>query len=158
MTTGALRRGIAAAGIAVLLAAVRLGPAYATTARNPHRRQRSRGVVKSANGPEAGVWVIAETSDLPTRFAKIVVTDDQGRYLMPDLPKASYSVWCAVTGWSIRPKSSHAGKRLDLSAVVAPSAAAAAEYTRRSTGTAAEDTGESEFPGTGIDGNGIDPA
>ena len=50
------------------------------------------GVVSGANGPEAGVWVIAETKDLPTQFAKIVVTDDRGRYLMPDLPKAKYSV------------------------------------------------------------------
>ncbi len=48
------------------------------------------GVVTSASGPEAGVWVIAETSQLPTKFAKIVVTDDSGRYLIPDLPKANY--------------------------------------------------------------------
>ena len=48
------------------------------------------GVVTSAKGPEAGVWVIAETTDLPTKFVKIVVTDDQGRYLVPDLPKANY--------------------------------------------------------------------
>ena len=33
------------------------------------------GVVTSANGPEAGVWVIAETTDLPTRYIKEVVTD-----------------------------------------------------------------------------------
>ena len=39
------------------------------------------GVVSGPNGPEAGVWVIAETTDLPTKFAKIVVTDDQGRYV-----------------------------------------------------------------------------
>ena len=51
------------------------------------------GIVTSDKGPEAGVWVIAETTDLPTRFAKIVVTDDRGRYLLPDLPKANYSVW-----------------------------------------------------------------
>ena len=57
------------------------------------------GVVTSANGPEAGVWVIAETTDLPTKFAKIVVTDDRGRYLMPDLPKANYSVW--VRGYGL---------------------------------------------------------
>jgi hypothetical protein len=58
------------------------------------------GVVTSPKGPEAGVWVIAETTDLPTKYVKIVVTDDQGRYLMPDLPaKASYTVW-AATGWS----------------------------------------------------------
>lgn len=50
------------------------------------------GVVTGANGPEPGVWVIAETNDLPTKYAKIVVTDDQGRYLLPDLPKANYTV------------------------------------------------------------------
>src|SRR6266436_9210945 len=57
------------------------------------------GVVTSAKGPEAGVWVIAETMDLPTRFIKIVVTDDRGRYLVPDLPKANYSVW--VRGYGL---------------------------------------------------------
>jgi hypothetical protein len=51
------------------------------------------GVVTSPNGPEAGVWVIAETTDLPTKFAKMVVTDDLGRYVIPDLPRATYSVW-----------------------------------------------------------------
>src|SRR5712691_8371320 len=51
------------------------------------------GVVTGASGPEAGVWVIAETTDLPTRYAKMVVTDDQGRYVVPDLPKAKYKVW-----------------------------------------------------------------
>ena len=62
------------------------------------------GVVKSANGPEGGVWVIAETTDLPTRFAKIVVTDDRGRYLIPDLPKATYSVWVRGYGLVDSPK------------------------------------------------------
>src|SRR2546421_7530461 len=47
------------------------------------------GVVTGPSGPEAGVWVIAETSELATKFVKIVVTDDQGRYLLPDLPKAT---------------------------------------------------------------------
>src|SRR5690606_1422885 len=51
------------------------------------------GVVMSRNGPEAGVWVIAETSGRDTRFARIVVTDDQGRFVVPDLPDADYSVW-----------------------------------------------------------------
>src|SRR5690606_17385170 len=50
------------------------------------------GIVTSENGPEAGVWVIAETTGLPTRYGKIVVTDERGRYLMPDLPKAEYQV------------------------------------------------------------------
>ena len=53
------------------------------------------GTVTGPNGPEAGVWVIAETYDLPTRFAKIVVTDDSGRYLLPDLPTANYNRACA---------------------------------------------------------------
>ena len=46
------------------------------------------GVVTSPDGPEAGVWVIAETDDFDTFYAKIVVTDDQGRYVVPDLPDA----------------------------------------------------------------------
>src|ERR1700748_2202171 len=56
------------------------------------------GVVTSPNGPEAGVWVIAETTELPTKFVRIVVTDDQGRYLIPDLPAANYSVWARGYG------------------------------------------------------------
>jgi hypothetical protein len=47
------------------------------------------GVVQGAQGPEAGVWVIAETKDLPTNFIKIVVTDDQGRFMLPELPAAN---------------------------------------------------------------------
>jgi hypothetical protein len=62
------------------------------------------GVVTGANGPEAGVWVIAETTDLPTRYAKMVVTDDQGRYLVPDLPKAKYKVWVRGYGLVDSPK------------------------------------------------------
>jgi hypothetical protein len=86
------------------------------------------GVVTSANGPEAGVWVIAETSELPTRYAKIVVTDDAGRYLVPDLPAATYKVW--VRGYGLAdstPVQSTPGKVADLSAVVAADAATAAK-------------------------------
>jgi hypothetical protein len=87
------------------------------------------GVVNSAKGPEAGVWVIAETVDLPTKFAKIVVTDERGRYLMPDLPRASYNVWVRGYGLVDSPKlRTEPGKLLNLTAVTAPSAAAAAEY------------------------------
>ena len=57
------------------------------------------GVVTSPDGPEAGVWVIAETTDLPTPFNKIVVTDDEGRYVLPDLPSATYDVW--VRGYGL---------------------------------------------------------
>ena len=44
------------------------------------------GVVNGPKGPEAGVWVIAETRDLPVRYIKTVVTDDRGRFVVPDLP------------------------------------------------------------------------
>src|SRR5437879_13830834 len=87
------------------------------------------GVVTSAKGPEAGVWVIAETTDLPTRFAKIVVTDDQGRYVLPDLPKANYNIWVRGYGLVDSPKVKAApGKILNLAAVIAPNEALAAEY------------------------------
>ena len=56
------------------------------------------GLVTSAQGPEAGVWVTAETNDLPTRFIRTVVTDDQGRYLLPDLPEAN-SPWVSHRLW-----------------------------------------------------------
>src|SRR5437867_10590777 len=57
------------------------------------------GTVRSSAGPEAGVWVIADTKDLPTNFIKIVVTDDQGRFVLPELPAANYSVW--VRGYGL---------------------------------------------------------
>jgi hypothetical protein len=60
------------------------------------------GVVAGPNGPEADVWVIAETGDLPTNFVRIVVTDDEGRFLVPDLPAADYDVWVGATASSIR--------------------------------------------------------
>ena len=87
------------------------------------------GVVTGASGPEAGVWVIAETTDLPTRYAKMVVTDDQGRYVVPDLPKAKYKVWVRGYGLVDSPKvDGEPGKQLDLKAVAAPNEAEAAKY------------------------------
>src|SRR5215470_1099012 len=87
------------------------------------------GVVTGANGPEAGVWVIAETSDLPTRFAKMVVTDNQGRYVVPDLPKGKYKLWVRGYGLIDSPKvDGEPGKELNLTAVPAPNEAAAAQY------------------------------
>jgi len=77
------------------------------------------GVVTSSKGPEAGVWVIAETTELPTKFVKIVVTDDQGRYLVPELPKAIYSVWVRGYGLVDSPKvKATPGQTLNLKAVV----------------------------------------
>src|SRR5580693_4392529 len=86
------------------------------------------GTVTSAHGAEAGVWVIAETHDFQTRFAKIVVTDEAGRYLIPELPRAKYSVW--VRGYGLSDSvavDATPGQHLDLAAVVAPDAAAAAK-------------------------------
>jgi hypothetical protein len=88
------------------------------------------GVVRGARGPEAGVWVIAETSELPTKFAKIVVTDDQGRYVIPDLPaNVDYEVWVRGYGLVDSPKlRAKPGQQVNLTAVPAPDDAAAAHY------------------------------
>jgi hypothetical protein len=87
------------------------------------------GVVTGPHGPEAGVWVIAETRELPTRYAKTVVTDDQGRYVVPDLPKAKYQVWVRGYGLIDSAKTDAVpGEHVNISAVPAPNEAAAAEY------------------------------
>jgi hypothetical protein len=115
------------------------------------------GVVSGPNGPEAGVWVIAETTDLDTKFAKMVVTDDRGRYVMPDLPKATYSLWVRGYGLVDSPKLQSApGKLVNLTAVPAPSAAAAAEYYPGMYWySMLKIPDKSQFPGTGEQGNGI---
>src|SRR2546423_3022749 len=87
------------------------------------------GVVTSSKGPEAGVWVIAETKDTPTRLIKTVVTDDRGRYVVPDLPKATFDVWVRGYGLVDSPKvKATPGMHLNLKAVAAPDAKAAAAY------------------------------
>src|SRR5947199_7088083 len=115
------------------------------------------GVVASSKGPEAGVWVIAETSDLPTKFVKIVVTDDDGRYVLPQLPKANYKVW--VRGYGLvdsQPVQAIPGKIVNLTAVVAPNPKAAAEYYPAVYWfSLLRVPDKREFPGTGPKGNGI---
>jgi len=115
------------------------------------------GVVTSTNGPEGGVWVIAETTDLPTKFVKIVVTDDAGRYVVPQLPEANYKVW--VRGYGLvdsPPVQAMPGKLVNLTAVVAPSARAAAEYYPAIYWfSLLRVPDKSDFPGTGPKGNGI---
>ena len=166
-TTKLLYLGIAAAGIAALLAAwpVRLSDLALSEAKGQQSTAAAvridnddiGGVVTSANGPEAGVWVIAETTDLPTKFAKIVVTDDQGRYVIPDLPKANYDVWVRGYGLVDSPKVKTApGKILNLKAVPAPTPAAAAEYYPAIYWySMLKIPAKSEFPGTGPKGNGM---
>jgi len=159
--------GMVAAGIAVLLAAsaVRLSGLALSEAEGQQKTAAAvridnddiGGVVTSANGPEAGVWVIAETTGLPTKFAKIVVTDDQGRYVLPDLPKATYSVWVRGYGLVDSPKVKTApGKIVNLKAVLAPSPATAAEYYPAIYWySMLKIPDKSEFPGTGPKGNGM---
>ena len=115
------------------------------------------GVVSGAKGPEAGVWVIAETRDLPTRYVKIVVTDDQGRFVIPDLPKASYDVWVRGYGLVDSPKAKvQRGKMLDLKSVAAPDRAAAAQYyPAQYWYSMLKVPAANLFPGTGPSGNGM---
>src|SRR4029450_2133396 len=154
--------GTAAVAIAVLLvpAPVGLNAQQSTGAAVRIDNDDIGRVVTSAKGPEAGVWVIAETTDLPTKFAKIVVTDDQGRYVMPDLPKANYSLWVRGYGLVDSPKvQSVPGKILNLTAVPAPNEAVAAQYYPAIYWYAMlKIPAKSEFPGTGPTGNGMPPS
>jgi hypothetical protein len=117
------------------------------------------GTVTGAKGPEAGVWVIAETTDLPTKFARIVVTDDRGRFVIPDLPQARYNVWVRGYGLVDSPKQSTTpGKLLALRASSAPSEREAAQYYPALYWYAMlRIPPKSQFPGTGPSGNGMDP-
>src|SRR5690242_2038969 len=115
------------------------------------------GVVTSSKGPEAGVWVIAETTDLPRKFVRIVVTDDRGRYLVPDLPKANFNVWVRGYGLVDSEKVNCApGKTLNLKAVLAPDKKSAVEYYPALYWfSLLQVPPKSDFPGTGEKGNGI---
>src|SRR5437870_9964823 len=117
------------------------------------------GVVTGPRGPEAGVWVIAETKDTPTRLIKSVVTDDQGRYLVPDLPKGNYDVWVRGYGLIDSPKVKAApGKAVNLTAIPAPDKKAAVKYYPALYWLSLlQVPPKSDFPGTGPQGNGISP-
>jgi hypothetical protein len=114
------------------------------------------GVVTGARGPEAGVWVIAETTSLPTRLIKSVVTDDRGRFVVPDLPSAQYDVWVRGYGLVDSPKTKATpGKIVNLRAVPAPDKKAAAQYYPAQFWLALMQMPPvSDFPGTD-EGNGI---
>jgi hypothetical protein len=117
------------------------------------------GVVRSSSGPEAGVWVIAETTNLDTKFRKIVVTDELGRFVVPDLPKANYKIWVRGYGLVDSPSvTSVPGRRLTLNAVPAASPRAAAEvYPSTYWFSLIHVPPKSDFPGSGPNGNGIAP-
>jgi hypothetical protein len=158
--------GLAAASIGVGLVRLKADTPYAVLTETQTSRETIAidpddiaGIVSSAKGPEAGVWVIAETTDLPTKFVRIVVTDDRGRYLVPDLPKANYRVW--VRGYGLVDSAkvqASPGKLLNLTAVIAPDARTAAEYYPAGYWySLLQVPAKSEFPGTGPTGNGISP-
>src|SRR6266850_2654893 len=118
------------------------------------------GVVRSDKGPEAGVWVIAETKDLPTNFIKIVVTDDRGRFMVPELPAATYGVW--VRGYGLVDSTpiqmKPATTQVSLTATLAKTPQEAAKvYPGDYWLSLLEPPAAKEFPGTGAQGNGLGP-
>ena len=117
------------------------------------------GVVRSQSGPEAGVWVIAETNAFDTGFRKIVVTDSAGRYVLPDLPDASYQIWVRGYGLTDSARATASpGSLLDLQAMEAATPQEAAQvYPANYWYSLVEVPSASEFPGTGENGNGISP-
>jgi len=162
MTGRVLSLAMVALGVAALLA-VSFGRTSASQSSGEAIRINNDdigGTVTSFRGPEAGVWVIAETNDLPTHYIKEVVTDDHGRYLIPDLPKATYTLWARGYGLVDSPKvETEPGKIVDLKPSVAPDKKAAAQYYPANYWYALlEVPGKNEFPGTGDTGNGISPA
>ncbi len=134
-------------------------------AAHPSRAQQSgaptgyiTGTVQGEKGPEAGVWVIAETKDLPTNFIKIVVTNDQGKFVVPELPAATYKVW--VRGYGLVDsmpttlKPSANAITLKANSAKTPQEAAKvypANYWLSLLAPPAKD----QFPGTGPKGNGL---
>jgi hypothetical protein len=148
-----MTRSIGSLAVAALTAALIARFALPSAADATH----IEGVVTSQNGPEAGVWVIAETADLPTRHIKIVVTDEKGRYVLPELPAATYKIW--VRGYGLvdsKAVTTRPGRTQDLTAVVAPTPRDAAQvYPANYWYSLIRPPAASEFPGSGPGGNGI---
>ncbi len=147
--------------IAVMLLAAATGQAASSSVAPPKVGPTSiGGTVTSNAGAEAGVWVVAETSDLGNRYEKIVVTDDKGRFVLPDMPQANYKVFARGYGLLDSPAvQATPGKTLRLSAPVASSAKDAAQiYPADYWFSLIHVPPVSDFPGTGPQGNGINPA
>ena len=124
------------------------------------QRMNIGGTVSTTLGGEAGVWVIAETDDLPTGLRKIVVTDDYGEFLLPELPNARYEVW--ARGYGLLDSPRHAARPdhdVAIAAELAPTRQdAAAMYPANYWYSMLNIPDASEFPGTGANGNGIGTA
>jgi hypothetical protein len=152
------RRRLVSVALAALIAGLAAYSSRALQAQRAAPEAYITGVVRSSQGPEAGVWVIAETRDLPTNLIKVVVTDDQGRFMLPELPNANYSVW--VRGYGLvdstpiqmKPRTNP----VTLTATLARTLQEAAKvYPGDSWLSLLEVPAKSEFPGTGADGNGL---
>ena len=156
----AFRLGTAAAAaavVSVLVAAATVFPEAQQARRARPPQGFINGIVESSKGREAGVWVIAETTDLPTKFAKIVVTADDGRFMLPEMPNATYSVW--VRGYGLadsKPVRVRPSQALALKASLASTPAEAAKvYPANYWYSLLDVPPASEFPGKGNDVNGI---
>jgi hypothetical protein len=155
-----LRVGLLCAGIIGLMAIFSAHPTSAQQKGTPagYASGYIGGTVTSPNGAEAGVWVIAETTDLPTKFAQIVVTDDRGRYMLPELPSANYRVW--VRGYGLVDSTPIEMKpsvqNVALKAVLAKTPQEAAKvYPGNYWLSLLAPPPKSMFPGTGEQGNGL---
>jgi hypothetical protein len=117
------------------------------------------GIVTSASGPEAGVWVIAESADIANRLVKIVVTDDRGRFVLPDMPEAKYKVWSRGYGLlDSAAVDADPGRTVSLEMSAANDLQAAQIYPANYWFSMIHVPAANEFPGTGPRGNGISPA
>jgi hypothetical protein len=157
-SAGMIRRVLVRLGIVglVVVSALDTGGTLRAQRRSPDGY--IAGVVRSSNGPEAGVWVIAETKDLPTNFIKIVVTDDAGKFVLPELPSANYRVFVRgyglVDSMPVQLKPGAADVQLTATLAKTPLEAAKV-YPGNYWLSLLEPPAKSEFPGTGPDGNGI---
>src|SRR5260221_8410636 len=162
-TRSMLRSLLVRLGLIGLVAGSALDPGSALQAQRAAPQGYITGVVRGGQGPEAGVWVIAETKDLPTNFIKIVVTDDQGRFMVPELPAANYRVF--VRGYGLVDSTPIQAKpgtsEIALTATVAKTPQEAAKvYPGSYWLSLLEPPAAKEFPGTGPgpEGNGLGKA
>jgi hypothetical protein len=157
-TRFSLAAGVLCAAATALVATVLESRSSAQQAQGSGPQGVITGVVQGPKGPEGGVWVIAETKDLPTNFIKIVVTDEQGRFAVPELPAASYSVWVRGYGlvdsspMSLKPGSAQV--TLKVNAAGTPQEAAKV-YPGNYWLSLLEPPAKTMFPGTGAKGNGV---
>jgi hypothetical protein len=165
MKTSTTRIGVAVTCVGLLAVAAPLvvskGSALQAQAQARMAQGYIGGTVTGPSGPEAGVWVIAETKDLSTPFIKIVVTDDRGRFMLPELPTASYNVW--VRGYGlVDSKPVPAKPNATTLALTVQSAKTPQEAAKVYPGdywlSLLEPPAKSSFPGTGAAGNGIGTA